>query len=514
MTGPPINLNRNIAENINRLRQINDNENITINDFLDLDNLIDNTRRRLAEDRERWSGDINFMLWNATGLLPNLDRIVRRMESEEILLCFVTETWLNPKHNIPAVCRNTSAVCSIMPQGYNRGKNGVSLIINPKMSRHPVLKDLEILAKDTLNGTFIYLQIGSVKILCVYYPPSCPTEINVWIEEIFLKCNINSGQDLIILGDFNARLTEWGDHESNSKGRVLFNFMENIGQQRYDTGGEPTFIKSMTRPQDGWSIIDHVFSNCEISDCRTARPFNSAAGHRPITGKFSVEADTRNEPPTYKRLKLEQLRETETKERWYHRLESVSGNLLTQLRISRRDFSISDSTPVTQSKIDVLEKQIIDSWLTAAKEVIGEKKAGKRIIRHEPLFSPNLEALETAIIWEQDEGRLRDLMKRAEKERTKLKKERFDEFTEKVGDAPASEMMKIISSMLCNRQKQQLALNSSPAALAEYRDHFAMMNRNTLASWHAIVEPILEQELNTNLEPISSHFEPFIIRSM
>jgi exonuclease III len=147
-------------------------------------------------------------------MMPNLDRIVKRMEDEEILFCFVTETWLNPKHSIPSVCKESSSVCTIMPQGRDRGKYGVSMIINPKMSKHQALKDTEVMTKDTVNGTFLHVKIESVNILCIYYPPSCETELEIWLEEVLLKCNIDSGRDQIILGDFNARLKEWNDHEN------------------------------------------------------------------------------------------------------------------------------------------------------------------------------------------------------------------------------------------------------------------------------------------------------------
>lgn len=63
---------------------------------------------------------------------------------------------------------------------------------NPKLSRHPALKDTEILAKDTLNGTYYCLQAGNVKILCIYHPPSCPTEIDIWLEEFLLSFKSDS----------------------------------------------------------------------------------------------------------------------------------------------------------------------------------------------------------------------------------------------------------------------------------------------------------------------------------
>ena len=196
---------KTLTELLNMIRQ--SDKVINTNDIVAIENRIERTKKLLERNGDIWEGEIKFMLWNATGLMPNLDRIVNRMEEEKILFCFVTETWLNPKHSIPSVCKESSSVCTLMPQGYDRGKNGVSMIINPKMAKHEVLKDTEVMTKDTLNGTFLHVKIGNVNVLCIYYPPSCETELNIWLEEILLKCNINSGHDLIILGDFNARLT-------------------------------------------------------------------------------------------------------------------------------------------------------------------------------------------------------------------------------------------------------------------------------------------------------------------
>ena len=127
---------------------------LSTNDFLDIEELIrDGKERSERNENANWTGSIKYMLWNATGMMPNLDRIVRRMEAEEILFGFIVETWLHPERAIPKVCRDTSAVCVVHPVGFERGKNGISVIINPQMKKHPLLKDFQILARDTINTT-------------------------------------------------------------------------------------------------------------------------------------------------------------------------------------------------------------------------------------------------------------------------------------------------------------------------------------------------------------------------
>ena len=147
------------------------------------------------------------------------------------------------------------------------------------------MKDFQILARDTINGTYIYLQIGNIKVLCIYNPPSQPEEIDTWLEEILMKCRANTIEDIVILGDFNARCREWGDHSANSKGRLLKQWIESNDLQRVDTGPDPTYVTSR-----GNSIVDHVFTNFAGVSGSTSSPVANVAGHRPIIGSINSTA--------------------------------------------------------------------------------------------------------------------------------------------------------------------------------------------------------------------------------
>jgi hypothetical protein len=444
-------------------------------------------------ETKSWTGSVKYLLWNATGLKKNLDRIVKRMIDEEILLGFIVETWLNPEKAIPDVCRDTSAICALHPVNYERAKNGVSVIINPNMKKHPALKDMEIIARDTLNGTYLSLQLGTVKILCVYHSPTCKEEIDTWLEEIILKCNLSTLDNFILLGDFNARCISWNDHDGNTKGSCLRNWIEANNLNRLDTGSDPTFVTTR-----GHSIIDHVFysNNIEI-DGSVQRPFASVAGHRPITGKFTVSASINPVFPTYSRIKLENLKVPDVRDRLTARLSTSIGFFRKRIdSIINTNEIINTAQNSRQKLIDDLDENLTECILRPAKEILGVKSCGKKNTKFEPLRSIELEILEAALIVETNVERSEWLLEKATKEIERLRKEKFDVFAEEVSSKSAVDIMKITSSMLTNRKKQKIALSSSNEALETAREHFRKMNTNSLPSHPKTVEPIKLQNID------------------
>lgn len=480
---------------------------LSINDFLDIDELIRDGRERSERiETANWVGSIKYMLWNATGMMPNLDRIVRRMETEEILFGFIVETWLHPERAIPKVCRDTSAVCVVHPVGFERGKNGISLIINPQMKKHPLLKDFQILARDTINGTFIYVQIGNIKVLCVYLPPSQPEEIDTWIEEVLLKCRANTADNIIILGDFNARRRDWGDHSENSKGGILKRWIESNGLERVDTGRSPTYVTTR-----GNSIIDHVFTNVPGVTGLTSDPVTNVAGHRPIIGTIPLTARQDIPAIKYERIKLENLKDTDTRDRLNARLTMTIRPFRSRLRqfMESEAHQLLDSG-TKQAIIDEFDEFFNKCILPPAKEILGSKTAGKKRIVHEELTSPELEILEAALANGTNLETNAEIFKRATLELQRLKNIKFDLFSDELSSMNANDMMKVTSSMITNRKKQQLALNSSDESLEIYKNHFSQMNTNNLPSPTSTTEPVLLQLPSL---PLVTEIKPFISSS-
>lgn len=91
-----------------------------------------------------------------------------------------------------------------------------------------------------------------------------------------------------------------------------------------------------------------------------------------------------------------------------------------------------------------------------------------------------------------------------------MRKAKFDFFTAEFNILPATDMMKTASSMLTNRKRQLMALNSSDVSLASYRTHFASMNTNSLPSPPRTTEPVILQLPSL---PLVTEMEPFISAS-
>jgi hypothetical protein len=75
---------------------------------------------------------------------------------------------------------------------------------------------------------------------------------------------------------------------------------------------------------------------------------------------------------------------------------------------------------------------------------------------------------------------------------------------------PAADMMKTASSMLKNRKRQLMALNSSDTSLANYRNHFASMNTKSQPSPARITKPVILQLPSL---PLIDELSPFISAS-
>jgi hypothetical protein len=119
-----------------------------------------------------------------------------------------------------------------------------------------------------------------------------------------------------LLGDFNARYRSWKDHQNNLKGRQLKRWSEANALKRVDTGPNPTYWT-----KQGWSIVDHIFASESVTiSGSVTQPIANVAGHRPIIGSFQISATGKTAYPTNERIKLENLKLEDYREKYAARL--------------------------------------------------------------------------------------------------------------------------------------------------------------------------------------------------
>ena len=455
-------------------------------DLLEAINEVDSLNE-LQEDVEM----VRVMAWNASGLSNNLDLLIKRMKRDDIHLAIVTETWYHPDRHIPDICLYNS-LGAVVPN-LNRGTNGVSIIVNPEFLNWQHVKNMSCWAKDTVNGCFIVIEFAGLKIVGIYNAPSHPLEIDELLDEVAKSGRIVPGEPIIFAGDFNARKTDWHDTSSNSAGKRLAKWMECWNLDRFDTGTTPTCETARGR-----SIVDHVFSNLPELKAEVKSSPVPLSDHRPIVFEFAPRIfKYQKSDRSYMRIKKESLRDKET--RIYYGLQSMMRQEILQDCVVALDSSLNTAknSNEKQQVIDRSDKIFCDFFLNIGKEVLGETRAGKKKIEYSPLTSPQLESL----YFEQERDPTMERLKLIASELCKLKRERFEEFADKLSNKPPSDVLKIVAQINVNRRARSSALQDTAEALAEYASYFATMTTNSLPVPATSKPPInIQPDLEQNRE--------------
>ena len=157
---------------------------------------------------------------------------------------------------------------------------------------------------------------------------------------------------MIVLGDFNARSTSWGDRCNNPRGRMLSNFVQEFNNCCILSPPSNTFVSS-----NGGSIIDLclVFGKIHkdlgtpqtdsknVHELFTGAPFR---GHIPVMNTIFQEL-TQHPNSVREVFNYEKANWT----LWKSELDSVCGAKLVELELSRRSPSCSSLVSFFQGSI-------------------------------------------------------------------------------------------------------------------------------------------------------------------
>lgn len=424
---------------------------------IDLDTFIRNARL----EREGIT-EIKFTLWNATGLQNNIDSLVKHLRVTETPIAFVTETWFTARQKIPDVCTGRVAICTNVPEGRSRGCNGIAVVLNPYMDHGDHVKNMQVLHRDTIDGCWMLILLGTTKILIVYNPPSASEGLDFWLDGIAETCGLVPDDQLLVVGDFNARHTDWHDTFTNPCGVQLLAWMETWQAQRVDTGRAPTFSNS-----HGASIVDHVL--CSAFQRATAvvgRSFSSFGGHRPIHGTIGIRRCVYAAIKPHMRFRTERLKDPAVEIQFRERMDAIMEEFAT---------SLVGMEELPQTRIDRIDKELCLKIKSVAKDVFGVV-ASCKFKNYAPLTSDHLTFLESQQAAEPG----RNLNKEIAAEMGKIRRERFNAFTMDMDQKAAGETIKVVSQIKRNRGRQTFALSNSDEGLDRAADYFERMSTNSL----------------------------------
>ena len=210
----------------------------------------------------------------------------------------IQETLINPGDPL-----STQPTFHNMESFYLMNDRGVSLSIRKSFAPQRII-ELEDDDVDIIWATFNYnsktMLVGNV-----YVNPNVSSSNN--LKDCLLNINRATSfcekfriKDIIILGDFNSRSTEWGDSSRNKHGEILEEYITNNNLSVASPNAK-TFVCS-----NGGSIIDfallnsstaniHISSNAdEDIELFTGAPFR---GHIPVIHQFRTRSSYNSNNP-------------------------------------------------------------------------------------------------------------------------------------------------------------------------------------------------------------------------
>lgn len=162
---------------------------------------------------------IRIVNWNARGIRTKQIEFVNFLNSNNIDIAIVTETWLDSNINL-----STSGFKCYRVDRVDRRGGGVAILIKRSI-QHSLLPIIKTKVVENLVIDVRLDTRSSIKVVCVYYPGGANPVTKRLSLQSDLRKLLSLSEDFVIGGDLNCRHRDWGCTRANSCGNLLANLL-------------------------------------------------------------------------------------------------------------------------------------------------------------------------------------------------------------------------------------------------------------------------------------------------
>jgi len=238
------------------------------------------------------SHPFSIFLWNANGILNNINELQFTLNEHRIDIAMISETHLTQKNYLNI--QGYEALRADHPDGSAHG--GTVLLISRRIPHSPfpplTSYKLQIIA------TSIVLNSIPITFASAYLPPGCQ------FPENELTSFISSLNHTFVIGaDFNAKHLNWGSRYTNTRGRSLLRVMTSSHAKTITTDS-PTYWPTHANRHP--EILDFFLSNLPNHlKTQTTNLNDPASDHTPVLLQINTQAPNK---PSLKQINWPKFR--------------------------------------------------------------------------------------------------------------------------------------------------------------------------------------------------------------
>ena len=236
-----------------------------------------NTDRKEKQERQPLHNHLNVCTVNTQSIRNKTGDVVEHVTSQNIDICAITETWLQPADDaIRSECQVSGYIFRDCPRKGGRIGGGTGLLCRSELSPNMIKCD------EKTSYEFSEWQVkgptGPLLLVIIYRPPYSkqhPVSTNVFMDEFaeHLQELILCKETLLITGDFNIHMDDRLDSDAVKFNELLLEFglNQHVSAPTHRDGHTLDLIITrgndsviLTEPSADYFVSDHSFVVCTI----------------------------------------------------------------------------------------------------------------------------------------------------------------------------------------------------------------------------------------------------------